>query len=205
MEIFSQEHHQPVREKRKQDSLDYGVSLDMALAIGAGPNTCFDNVLDMFRYFPDVFSVYGKLIEGWYVVDLEDEVAMNEHGWAELPGGKIIDPTVVLLIPDARPVYYFSGVERSWQEVKAIASKKDAWFPYVRGAGTYGEDGLGHPAYKAAFEAARQKVFDLAQRSNPSKSMTFLTAQDLDNDQRDRGAILEVFVFPDQDQEIQGL
>jgi hypothetical protein len=81
---FSQDQNQQVREKRKQDDLDYDVSLYMAVATGAEPNTCFDNVLDMFKSFPDVFSTHGKLIEGWYVVDLEDEVVINEHGWVEL-------------------------------------------------------------------------------------------------------------------------
>lgn len=190
-------------EKRMQDYLAYDSSLKAALAIGAQPNTCFDNVLDLFLvYFPDVFVSYGSFVEGWYVVDLDDEVVINEHGWIEMPGGKIIDPTVTLLVSPEQPVYYFPGVERSWREVKDIVQKRDVWFPYVRAVGTYGPDGLGHPAYKAAHDAATEKVFSLANASQPSKKMTFLTAQDLSDDQRDMGMSVQVFVVaPDQNEE----
>ena len=180
MNTFSQEQNQPVREKRKQDALDADVSCAVALSIGAQPNTCFANVLDMFLlYYPAFFSAHGKLIEGWYVVDLDDEVVINEHCWCELPDGKILDPTVTLLVPPEQPVYYFAGVSRSWREVHEIVQKKDTWFPYVRAVGTYGEDGFGHPVYKAAYEMAARKVFDLASATQPPKKMTFLTAQDL--------------------------
>lgn len=202
MNTVSQKHNEHVREKRKQDSLAFDFSLSLALAIGAEPNTCFDNVLDMFlQYFPDLFSSRGKLIEGWYVVDLDDEVVLNEHGWCEFPDGTIIDPTVVILLPPEQPVYYFPGVERSWQEVKTIAKKKDSWFPYVRGSGMYGEDGLGHPTYKAAYEAATQKVFSLANTSSPPKRMTFLTAQDLEGNQENRGISIQIFIpSPEQNE-----
>jgi hypothetical protein len=204
MDTFSQEHHQPGREKRKQDFLDVELSLFVALIIDAQPNTCFDNVLDMFlKYLPDeISSCGGKLIEGWYVVDLEDEVVVNEHGWCSLPDGRIIDPTVVRLVPPAYPVYYFPGVERSWQEVQDIVQQKDAYFPYVRSVGIYGKDGLGNQAYKAAHDAARQKVYDLANATQPPKRMTFLTAQDLGDDQRDGGIRVQIMIIsPEQDEE----
>jgi hypothetical protein len=200
MNILSQEYEEPMREKRKQDALDADFSLFLALAIGAEPNTCFNNILDLFQYFPDVFSSQGKFIEGWYVVDLEDEVVINEHGWIELPRGKLIDPTVVLLLPPEQAVYYFPGVERSWQEVHELVQKRDVWFPYVRGSGMYGEDGLGHPAYNAAYEAATRKVFALANASQPPKRMTFLTAQDLESNQGIGGISVQIITV-EQDQE----
>jgi hypothetical protein len=195
MTTFSQKQNEPVREKRKQDYLAAKFSRFMALAIGAEPNTCFDNVLDLFlKAFPDLFSPHGKFVEGWYVVDLDDEVVLNEHGWCELPGGTIIDPTVVLLLPPKQPVYYFPGVERSWQEVHEIVQKKDIWFPYVRGSGMYGEDGLGHPTYKAAYKAATQKVISLATAHRPPKHMTFLTAQDLESNRGSGGIRVQMFM-----------
>ncbi len=194
---FSQEQNQPVREKCRQDYLAVDFSFFAALTINAQPNTCFDNVLDMFlKGFPDVFSSRGcKLVEGWYVIDLEDEVVVNEHGWCEFPDGRIIDPTVVMLVSPDRPVYYFPGVERTFQEVKAIVQKKDVLFPYVRGEGIYGKDGLGHPNYKAAYKAATQKVFDLAHAVQPPKRMTFLTAQDPEDDQAGVGISVQVFII----------
>jgi hypothetical protein len=194
---FSQESNQPVWEKRRQDYLDYDVSLSVALIIGAGPNTCFDNMLGMFlNYFPDVFSQVGKFIEGWYVIDLEDEVVVNEHGWCELPDGRIIDPTVVILVSPNLPVYYFPGVERTFQEVKAIVQKGEVMFPYVRDEGCYGKDGLGHPAYKAAYDAAKHKVFALANATQPPKRMTFLTAQDDVPDQDGVGICVQMLINP---------
>jgi hypothetical protein len=202
-----QEQNQLVKEKRQQDYLDVDVSSFVALTIGAQPNTCFENVLDMFlTYFPAQFSSSGsKFIEGWYVVDLDDEVIVNEHGWGEFPDGRIIDPTVVMLVPPAVPVYYFPGVERSWQEVKEIVlHKKDAWFPYVRSVGIYGADGLGHPNYNAAYKAATQKVFNLAYATRPPKRMTFLTAQDLETDQSGVEIHVQMFSISNDNHQLKG-
>ncbi|GCE09214.1 hypothetical protein [Dictyobacter aurantiacus] len=179
----SKDAHNGVQEK-SSDDLVVDLSLLFARAMRANPNTCFSNVIDMMvHYLPEAFSAAGKLVEGWYVVDLEDEVVINEHGWYALPDGQILDPTVVILVPPDRSVYYFSGVERTYQEVNMILQQKEAWFPYVRCVGTYGEDGLGHPDYAAAYEAARKKALALAHASTPPKHMTFLTAQDLEGPQ----------------------
>ena len=43
-----QEPSDAVHEKRKQDYLAEIVSLHVAIAIGADPNTCFDNTWRMF-------------------------------------------------------------------------------------------------------------------------------------------------------------
>jgi hypothetical protein len=202
-----QEQQQPVQEKRWQDYLDYEFSRFVAHVTGAESNTCFDNVLSLFTTFPSyVLAPGGKMIEGWYVIDLEDEVVLNEHAWYEFPDGTILDPTTVLLVPREQPVYYFPGVQRSWQEVHEILHKEgDIYFPYVRCVGTYGEDGLGHPAYKAAYEAAKEKVFSLAMTKQLSKQMTFLTAQDSEHDQQDMGISIQVFFgFPGHNQEEKG-
>jgi hypothetical protein len=198
----SHEHDPNVREMRMQDYLAYDVSHTLALLMGADPNGCFDNILDLFlRYFPDVFAALGTLWEGWYVVDLDEEVVINEHCWAALPDQTIIDPTVTLLVPPSQSVYYFPGVSRSWQEVKdLVQQKKDVWFPYVRGSGRYGEDGFGHPSYKAAYEAARSKVYSLAQAASPPKKMTFLQARDLDDDQRHERTSVLIIITADEEE-----
>lgn len=192
---FSHDDTPQVQEKCRQDDLDSDTSLVLAEIIDAQPNTCFDNVLDMLKLFPQI-SAYGWFVEGWYVVDLADEVVVNEHGWYELPNGRILDPTVEILVPSGRPVYYFTGVKRSWKQVRAILRKKgDIWFPYVRAVGTYGNDGLKHPTYKAAHDAALQKVYSLASTTHPPKKMTFLTAQDLLSMQEHTGISVQILII----------
>jgi hypothetical protein len=46
--------------------------------------------------------------------------------------------------------------------------------------GKHGKDGLGHPGYKAARDAARQHVFARSYAHHPPKAMQFLTACDPD-------------------------
>lgn len=191
-----------MQEKRKQDSLAETFSIKVAITIGADPNTCFDNTWRMFiKYFPEVFKAHGTFIEGWWVIDLPDQVVMNEHGWAELADGTIVDPTVVLLLEPDVPVYYFPGVARRWQEVDAIV-REEHWFPYVR-FGEYGEDRLRHPAYKAAYDAAQQKVMSLAQATNPPKQILQLSAQDPE-DQYVVGSKVHLFILSSDEGE-QGL
>ena len=174
--------HRPGHEKRSQDFLEYSLSLALALAIDAHPHQCFDNAWRMFlRIKPNIFSPNGRFIEGWYVVDLPDRVVMNEHGWCELPNGTILDPTVVRLLPPDCPVYYFPGVARGWKEVKALV-EGEHMFPYVR-SGQYGADGLRHPDYKAAYDAARHKMSELATATTPPKQQDELRAQDLTDEQ----------------------
>jgi hypothetical protein len=166
---------------RMQAYLAYSTSFLMALLMGARPNCCFDNAWRLFlRSFPEVFYPDGKFIEGWYVLDFPEKVVMNEHGWCELPDGTMLDPTVVLMVPPDQPVFYFPGVTRSWEEVHTLV-QEEQWFPYVRGA-EYGEDGLGHPGYRAAYEAAKRKVAELANAASPPKTQVYLRAQDPDDE-----------------------
>jgi len=175
----------PLQEKKMQDWLYAELSLWIAAFMGARPNRCFDNAWRLFiRFLPELFCPHGKFIEGWLVVELEHEVVTNEHGWCELPDGTIIDPSILLLVPLEQPVFYFPGVTRSCQEVEAIV-REEAWFPHVRFDGKHGEDGLGHPAYKVAHDAARQKMAALAHATHPPKKQVFFTAQDLDHDQQE--------------------
>jgi hypothetical protein len=167
-----------VQEQSRQHDLDMLTSLLASTAIDANPHSCFENALKLFLE-PDIGPLWrhARFVEGWYVIDEQDEVIVNEHGWLELDG-RIIDPTVVILLPPETPVYYFAGVTRSWEEIQLLTHKKQVWFPYVRNVGTYGTDGLGHPHYKAAHDAARQKSHTLSHATQPPKKETFMVAQD---------------------------
>jgi hypothetical protein len=194
-----QEPSDVVQEKRKHDYLAEIFSLRVAITIGADPNTCFDNTWRMFiQYFPEIFKPHGSFLEGWWVIDLPDQVVMNEHGWAEFPDGTIVDPTVVLLVDPDTPIYYFPGVTRTWEEVEALV-QAEKWFPYVR-FGAYGEDGLGHPGYKAAHDAAKQKLLSLANATYPPKQMHCLSAHDLEDQHAEECELHIIIISPDEDE-----
>lgn len=184
------------QEKRKQDFLALDASRQIASLIEANPNTCFDNAWHTFLLFPDLFQQTGRFIEGWWVIDLPDEVILNEHGWCELEDGTICDPTVVSLLPEEVPVYYYPGVVRRWEEVARLV-EEEKWFPYVR-FGEFGEDGLLHPAYKAAREAALQRMHALANATTLPKKTTVMSALDFDAGGPDDDFYLLFFVPKDR-------
>lgn len=166
-------------EKTLRDSLLVDLSRQMAAAIGAQPNQCAMNAWRTLIAFPNQFQAGGRLVEGWFVIETDQSVVLNEHVWCETAEGRIVDPSVLLLVPETTPVFYFAGLARTWAEAEAL---EGAWFPHVRFDGVHGADGLGHPGYRAAREAARRKVFALALRRQPPKQMQFLTAQDLEEE-----------------------
>ncbi len=194
-----QEHFQQSEGKRMQDVLSFHLSHWASIVTDAVPNRCFDNAWRTFCSFPEIFFK-GKFVEGWIVFDLDTEVVLNEHGWCQLPNGTIVDPSVLLLVEPDQPVYYFSGVERDWAEMKVLINEEKE-LPYVRFDGKHGEDGLGHPVYKAAYETAREKMYHLANATHPPKKMTFLTAQDKGDDPRDTGVSVQIIVVSPDDLE----
>jgi hypothetical protein len=165
-----------VQEQTLRDELLVHLSRQMAAAIGAQPFQCATNAWRALIEFPDLFRAAGRLVEGWFVIETDERVVMNEHVWCELDD-RIVDPSVLLLVPETTPVFYFAGLSRTWEEAEAL---EGALFPHVR-FDVYGADGLGHSGYQAARDAARRKVYALALRARPPKAMQFLTAQDLNN------------------------
>lgn len=163
-------------EKTLHDDLLIGLSRRLATAINAQPFHCAINAWRALIAFPDLFRDGGRLVEGWFVIETAQCVVMNEHLWCELADGHIVDPSILLLVPETTPVFYFPGLRREYAETEALEGEL---FPHVRFEG-YGDDGLGHAGYNAAREAARRKVYALATRVRPPKGMQFLTAQDLD-------------------------
>ncbi len=165
-------------EKTLREALRVDLSRQLAAAIGAQPFQCALNAWRALIEFPALFRSGGRLVEGWFVVESDDRVVMNEHVWCELADGSIVDPSVLLLVPATTPVWYFAGLTRSWEEAETLEGE---YFPHVRFDGRHGPDGLGHPGYRAAREAARRTVYARALRPQPPKAMQFLTAQDLDD------------------------
>ena len=182
--------------KPMRDALDIHRSLWLGAEIGAQPHQCFVNAWRVLIEFPDRFERDGRFVEGWFVIDLEDEVVVNEHGWCELADGTIIDPFILLLVSPDQPVFYFPGVIRTWKETEALEGEL---LPHVRFDGVSGPDGMGNSAYKAAYEAARARAIALANTPIPPKKLTFLEAQDLEDGPR--GEVQVVFLTPEHDNE----
>src|SRR5215469_6044314 len=116
-------------EKPMKDFLHVALSVWIAKAIAAQPHRCFANAWKAFIEFPQIFCEDGRFIEGWFVIETEDRVTINEHGWCERADGTIVDPSVLLLVSPDTSVWYFPGVTRTWEETEALEGE---WFPQVR-------------------------------------------------------------------------
>ena len=164
-------------EKTLHDAMLIDLSRFLAAAIDAQPFQCSRNAWRTLVEFPELFRTGGRLVEGWFVIEELERITLNEHVWCELANGQIIDPSVLLLVPATTPVFYFPGVARDYAETEALEGEL---FPHVRFDGQHGEDGLGHPGYRAARRAALRKVYAQAFTRQPPKVMQFLTAQSLE-------------------------
>ena len=132
---------------------DYALSMLIALQIGARWGHCYENTYPAFFAVPQLFEPHGQFVEGWIAFVDQDNVVLMEHGWL-MSGGRIIDPTIVLAVDPGSPVYYFPGVLRARAELEALENE---FFPHVCFS-DYGDDGMAHPAYRAAYEGAQQKA-----------------------------------------------
>jgi hypothetical protein len=132
---------------------DYALSLLIALQIGARFGHCYENIYPAFFAVPQLFEPHGLFVEGWIAFETWDKVVLFEHGWL-MSGSRIIDPTIVLAVEPGSPVYYYPGVLRARAELEALENE---FFPHVC-CSDYGDDGMAHPAYRAAYEAAQQKA-----------------------------------------------
>jgi hypothetical protein len=164
-------------EKSLRESLLVALSRAIGAAIQAQPFQCARNAWRALVAFPALFRSGGRLVEGWIVIEEPGQVTMNEHVWCELASGGIIDPSILLLMPETTSVFYFPGLTYTYAEAEALEGEL---FPHVRFDGLHGADGLGHPGYRAAREAARRKVYTLACARRPPKAMQFLTAQEME-------------------------
>ena len=138
-------------EKTLQNSVALELSRMVATATGARSNHGAANAWRALLTFPELFREDGHLVEGWFVIEEEDQITLVEHVWCELADGRIVDPSVLLLVSESIPVFYFSGLTRTFEETESLEGEL---FPHVGFDGIHGEDGLGHPAYKKARDAA---------------------------------------------------
>lgn len=127
--------------------LDLPLSLTISRRIAAVPKRCWGNAVAALRTQRKLQE--ACYVEGWIV--LVKPVAA-EHGWIELPDGRIIDPTYAPLIAgqlaDAQPVY-FPGLRYTRKELKGIQLKA---LPCIWKSG----EGRGHQhsQYKKAYKEA---------------------------------------------------
>ncbi len=173
---------------------DYGLSWLVALQTGSVWGHCYENSYASFFAFPALFDPSGRLIEGWMVFEEPDRVVLMEHGW--LAGGShIIDPTIVFAVNPGQPVYYFPGVERGRSELERLENQ---FFPHVRFC-DYGADGMGHPGYRAAFNAAHQKARLLCSSGKALSCVraTMLGPQEEARGQEEAGRRAVIVLLPD--------
>jgi hypothetical protein len=183
---------------QREAVLEWELSQVVALASEAVPRRCTTNAWRALICLPVVFFPHGEYVEGWIVYETGTQVVVVEHCWCELAPGQtrhIVDPSIVFLVERGQPVQYFPGVRRSWKETEALEGE---WFPHVR-FGDYGEDGMGHPAYRAAHDEAVRKGTELADISAPPKELAVHCAQlvpDADLEQGGDDMVILVHVVP---------
>jgi hypothetical protein len=145
----------PLDRRERQLSRDnHTLSFLIAMQIGAVFGHCYENAYPAFFACPALFEPDGLFVEGWIVFEESNQVILMEHGWLLSNNGRIIDPTIALAIAPGQPVYYFPGVVRTRAELETLENE---FFPHVRFE-SYGDDGMGHADYHAAYEAAQEKA-----------------------------------------------
>ncbi len=164
-------------EQTLQEHVLIPLSRKVAAALKARTNHCALNAWQALIELPALFRQGGHLVEGWFVIEEASQVALVEHVWCELANGLIVDPSVVLLVSESTPVFYFAGLRRTYAETEALEGEL---FPHVRFDGEHRADGLGHPGYKAAWRAARRKTYALALARKPPKALQFQRARSLE-------------------------
>lgn len=156
--------------------LDLALSFSLMVSMRAEPNRGYANAWRTFILQPDLFAD-AWFVEGWFVVEKDGQVVMNEHGWIAQPDGSIVDPSILLIVSPSTPAFYFPGVVRTWKETEALENEL---FPHVCFDGVHGIDGLLHEGYRAARTAARRKVYTRALAHPLCLPMYFWRARDLD-------------------------
>lgn len=137
------------KQARRLSTEDYIRSLLIAFEMGTVWGRCYQNAYPTFFAYPTLFDPDGLFVEGWIVYEDSHRIILMEHGWL-VSGKRIVDPTIVHGIEFGQPVHYVPGVCRARPELEALENE---FFPHVRFE-NYGDDGMGHPDYRAAYEAA---------------------------------------------------
>src|SRR5579859_2888378 len=155
--------------------LKYELSVKVANLIQAQKYRCWYNARDALVHLPGMF-LCAWYVEGWLVVPKDEEVQVVEHGWIECEDGRIVDPSIVLLEAKEQDMDYFPGLRCGWSQMQEIP--QDVCLPLAHLV-SHRKDGLGHPEYKTAYDAAVAHAEQLAQVSGKPVQMypgeTFIT------------------------------
>lgn len=141
----------------------YRFSVFLALRTAAQPNCCFQNAWEVVSELSEYFT-QGSYVEGWLVLEWDDSVLLLEHGWANGPNGRIIDPSIIFLVAPDTPLAYFPGVCYSRAETLAFRGEM---LPRV--STTHGGDGMRHSGYKTAYEQGWNLAQTLAAQAHPAR------------------------------------
>ena len=90
--------------------VDFVRSAQLAKDVGAAQNMCYLNAYRSVAHVPG-----GRYVEGY--VALETTPAPIAHGWIEVGGDVILDPTPGYCAPDTAALAYFAGQRWTLQEL----------------------------------------------------------------------------------------
>lgn len=144
--------------KRNPLPYDYWLSVMVAIIVEARPLCCWRNAALAVLSLPELFEG-GQYVEGWTIFVSERSIRVLEHGWSMTHDHRIVDPSLILLEEEANSIEYFSGAIYTRDQLQQTIG--GAILPLICYAG-YGNDGMGHPGYKAAYERAFQHALDKA-------------------------------------------
>ncbi len=156
------------------DQCDYVLSMLVAGSIGAESFRCWRNAALAVMCLPNLFAA-GFYVEGWIVLPRQSRIAIVEHGWTTIPDLLIIDPTMVLMEKPSQPVSYFPGYVLSREQLSELLS--GSIVPLVRHT-AYGDDGMKHSGYRAAYEQAWETARALAQEMQLQETAIQVSARD---------------------------
>ncbi len=144
---------------QREPALDYSLSVKVARLIQAEKYCCWYNARDALQQLPGLLP-FAAYTEGWLVVPKEREIQVIEHGWISRADGRVVDPSIVLLEKSDQGLTYFPGIHVLWSDVYELSG-----IPLPVAHLFSPEDELGHPDYRAAYNAALAQASQLAEAS----------------------------------------
>ena len=114
--------HDLPAEKRRR--LDVAYSHRVAEEIGAQPKQCWSYAVTALQTVAELQRDKARYVEGSVV--WSDYHLPLEHGWLELPDGRIVDPTAVVSVPAGThpQVVYFPAIRYDLEEVRWHADRE---------------------------------------------------------------------------------
>lgn len=115
-------------------NLDLEYSRRVAEEIGALPKQCWGNATLALLTMGQLQQDWARYVEGsavWQIGEKRTSLPL-EHGWLELPDGRIVDPTVVVTVGEEKEpaIRYFPAIRYDYAEVRWYADR-EAELPLV--------------------------------------------------------------------------